>query len=1397
MQLYESSEHNQTGAFFRLVRTLRETKEGKRGFSAFIGAGCSLSSSQEDISTPRILERCIRENYNPDFRFDNNDPWVNLYSTFVNSVWEPSAEFDRLEILSKYFVGLKPAKGYVFLRKLADAGFITDIITTNFDMLINEAFEDLAYFVQVGALPPRAIKGGSNIRLYKVHGDIESGHLRFSPRELERLPKSIAKIVRASSKNPMLFCGYRGQDRGVMSCLDASVGYNVFWSSPRKPPKEDVFENGPIYEWLSSRSSENNFIYGDEFGTFDSLMEQLYKHLIEDSKSYVVVNIASWSKNTISDAIQINSRVHSIFISLLRCSETLRSEYEWNVKYPFYSKDYKTTLNAYLYYFRESTSLPTGLLQTPENEIEALLMGLAIEIQASTSGLNTMPTEYAIKLKQQYESTNPEYMPDTSFWDGLLSIMSSLQSNSPLGDNKGLVDIKLHMNNRGRMTLSVREPNLIYIADTIALLSVSGLFVPTCSHDAKIDRIGASKILLQTHSEDISTSDDMLCFRLSNVTKCELADIYDAFFSHLNGYTLDDENCIIGPKVMIVPELKESSKSHESFSLVDHLYSLSASYTKTYLKLRSAFEIDSDDYIHDTLVDEIDRFIESTKIGMFVIGSSGSGKTKSIQHFTRYGGKDDKIIAVASPKSCSFEGNIGLSVFWDQITTFDDESQFCSEISLTVKARRKKLVLIVDGLNEIDGGMDVCVQHYKRITSTISLLQDAEIDNIKIIVTCRDYAFLDYCERSLMYPSAELCYCHFEGDSVTPYYQMKPLTLEQQLKFTDLYFSDKKSRTLFEINLRSNPYFQQTFDQPYLIALAGRYHNSSVEVSTVVSIQDTFSNFAEQMLSRLDSISSISISRSVIDVYFDLLINTEHFGRRITPFILLNHFAPGAERNQAAQALKSLCDINVLSGTHSNEYIRFTHDRIEEYFLSEYMYARGTDFKILNRVAQIAPYDPIFNSSTMSYFRKLSLQRHYSQYIDNCDMLYETNMGVLSQAIASSLDTFSKQSYKDAFSCAERSRLGLSMFLTILLEGVRHAISRSDTDFPEPLIHYFDELSSIFTEVERHSKHFYYITSMYYLHKRGNSSLAEYYCDLAFTKPNEKEHLDKLLDLLKAVIDKNNGLLDVAIEKFMHVFTYFDGNNYHGSAAECALEWGGSLRQKTMFEEAITVYDKINLANLSDNPSLIMKLHRKKGIAYKNIMQRQLRELRSGNVGDDLLKSLAESYSNAQAELTSAIKINPYTLDTIEKMYIMEEQATTALHYSDIDRNHLVRAKFILDDVDRMLASFPVPDVQIIHMRHVAAYNESIGNLEEALDILENARSIATSHVNTYRLFEVDYQIGRLVERYKDSLDKKYWLVGLNALKNALNKELDDNNQYRSNCEKSYALLAEYIATHK
>jgi len=974
----------------------------------------------------------------------------------------------------------------------------------------------------------------------------------------------------------------------------------------------------------------------------------------------------------------------------------------------------------------------------------------------------------------------------------------SIKNNAPVFYNEELLDVTLKMNSHGRVTFNVKEPRLNYVADVVSLLKISSLFIPTCENDSGIDKYGETKILLQKYGQADCVAENKLCFRLDKISRSELQNVFEVFFKNLKGYYFENNKIIIGPNIKITASIEEKPFVEPITSIPNYIYKLSTDSIADFLKLKSAFEIDSTEYVPSFFDDALNEFIRSNKLGMFVIGSSGSGKTKGIQNFIKYYRNPEQLIAVTSPKINSFNNMYGLSVFWKDLEKFSNSKQTFREINELLSMRKTSLILIVDGLNEIDGGTDVCIQHYKSIIETLSEWNSLGISTIKVIITCRDHAFLDYCEKANLYPPMDICQCSIYKEHITPYFQIHALTLEQQLKFTKIYFNDNDKRKEFESDLENNRNIRQMFNQPYLIAVSGKYYCLYKKESGISTLQEMFKFYAEQMLRRLGNDSNINTARSIINAYLSLIIHSDRLGRRITSYVLLDQILGKYDAEHLSEVLKQLCDINIFTDIHSGEYIKFTHDRIEEYFLCEYLYDKANNSEVLIDFFKKVGSDPIFYSAGIEYFCKLAMRKSFHQLIDDYDVLYNYSLEELPCIIVNCLGILSEEELKQFFFTINTSKIDGDNFILFLFDGLKRAIHRNDIVFPEKMISSFNTLATLFPILSKYSKYFYYISSRYYLIQRNDIEYAERYCDLSICEKTEDEYLGKLVNVQKAVIQKNKGQLDEAIDKLRGLYFYFSENGHWDSAAECVLEWGSILREKTMFLKALEVYELIDLQKLETSPVMQVKLHRKKGTVYKNIMQQMLIEYSSGNgVKDGILAEIHQYYNNAINEYEEAKKKMIGAIDMIEKMTIISEQAEACMKIADIEQTQIYRAELFLTEHENHIASFPITDAKIVHLRLKSKYEEKMGNLQEAIKILENAREVAVSGSKFFRIFEIDYQLGRLIERYKDKLLPEELNKGFDALNKAINMDLARDNKYILNCINSKDRLEAYITMNK
>lgn len=1396
MHIYSSSEYNQTGAFYRLVDTIKRAKKNNRPFTIFIGAGCSLSSSKRNINTEQIILNSLKEHF--DRNYTHPGSWEALYRDFVNNVWGTLGKEDRREILDDYFLNLIPGDGYNNLRLLVENGYISNIITTNFDMLLDDSLQGLSYNVKIGKGNERKIKGGSLVHLLKVHGDIENGQLRFAPDELVTLPEELSMTINSMTFNNCLICGYSGQDIGVMKSLNFASKYSVYWSSPCKPIKSDIFDSKMIYDWMEKRESIHNFIFG-ELGKFDVLMKKLVSSLL-DVKPIKNENV-EWQGSTIIDSLKINHTVYRMFQDILECSNNLSREFNWEIKFPFYSPDYETTLRAFLYFYKKNGKTQNIFLQTPENEIEALLIGVVLDAIAHTSGLDISANDYITKLQENFQNTVSEYGPDLYFWKATKKILSIYNNEKDSTANDEIPQIKLNLNNTGLLTFNMKNPQIKCLADIIITLGICGLFVPTYDAPINSDLMSENKLLLQSVSENYNIEHDPINFYLGTLDFEKFENVYQIFFKEKQ-FTFDQSGKIIGPHVVVSANLtKNKPQKKEYENLFDYLKNLSNNQTTIYLKAKTAFEVDNLNYVSLDVNTEISNFIESTKKAMYIIGASGAGKTKTIQNLVSTYDKDKFIIYALSPKHCRIVNNFGVGEFFPDLFLDRDISpkEVLRDISLILRLRNKQLILIYDGLNEISGGFEVCLEHYKGLSESINILHELEVDNIKLIVTCREHIFEEYCDELNIYPDIEYCYCHVDKEAITPYYRMPPLDLDSQKKIAMTYFNNSKQLHSFIKELETNFFFRNTFNQPYLIALAAKYFDKKSNTSIGVSIHNIFSYFTKQMICQLSNKQNIALAHEIFNNYFALLIHTNPFNRRITKFILINSFDTERKRKNISIVLSQLNDVNIFSTNNNCGYIHFSHDRIEEYLLAEFLYISASNSHILERAIQIASEDQIFCFALQNYFKRCISEQLFNQILDNIDNWYALNSNMFPSLLVGGLGDITQDTLIQLFSCLKFQQKTIERFMQILIEGIKHTISSETYEFPEILFSEFKTLSELFPVLEIFEQQLFFLASRFYYLQKNNLELSEYYCDLALNAEKRFQNIYLAAKFQKAVLLDKNGEIDCAISKFSQLYTEFILRNDLENATECVLEWGGALREKTLFSKALEVYKKIDVNTLNNRPDLCAKIHRRMGTIYKNQMQQITQDAMDE---DDLPISVNREeairlyrLANQQFELAYS-RIN-CTKDIVEKIKILSEETENALRIVPILPKQRHRADYCHQEEASLLAIAPIPDKRILYLRECAILNEMDKHYSDAIDDLLEARKIALEKGLVYRQFEVNYQIGHLVERVKSSLTINECNLGLQAINDALDFKLDENNIYYLNCLKVQKKLSDYLYLNK
>jgi len=218
----------------------------------FIGAGVSKDAGvpsgwdiltetlqkmmlQEDESTRNSTKEKVEQFYKDKFEEKFG------YSDIIGQLF-PSNEEQR-DYLKSFFKGILPGEAHRLIAELVNEKLIKYIITTNFDMLIETALDDVGLKGQYtvidshdDVLTSKPWNKEDVCRIYKVHGTIEKGTIRNTKKDLARLPKELTKdCLDVIERHGVIVLGYAAneEDKAVCNIFNRRKfkGYTMYWTS--------------------------------------------------------------------------------------------------------------------------------------------------------------------------------------------------------------------------------------------------------------------------------------------------------------------------------------------------------------------------------------------------------------------------------------------------------------------------------------------------------------------------------------------------------------------------------------------------------------------------------------------------------------------------------------------------------------------------------------------------------------------------------------------------------------------------------------------------------------------------------------------------------------------------------------------------------------------------------------------------------------------------------------------------------------------------------------------------------------------------------------------------------------------------------------------------------------
>lgn len=262
-----------------LSNLIEKSRSRRKKVLLFLGAGASIESGAPN--TEQIVDRVLKDSLD-DFSQVTS---VNKYQKFYEILDRLSME-ERHLLLAEVFEGLAPSEGYARLAELVHQEFFEVVITTNYDSMLESSWTERGlvpgrdYHIYVVNSNKESELGrflrSPLHKIIKLHGDLGSGILLFTPEETFEFPEEVKRHMRDLTRETILFVGYSGRDRDVFKFL-SNEGESVWWVNPTEPDFQKT-EDRKIIQFLLNRHSDRNILFGDA-ARFDSFFRSLYELL--------------------------------------------------------------------------------------------------------------------------------------------------------------------------------------------------------------------------------------------------------------------------------------------------------------------------------------------------------------------------------------------------------------------------------------------------------------------------------------------------------------------------------------------------------------------------------------------------------------------------------------------------------------------------------------------------------------------------------------------------------------------------------------------------------------------------------------------------------------------------------------------------------------------------------------------------------------------------------------------------------------------------------------------------------------------------------------------------------------------------------------------------------------
>ncbi len=170
--------------------------------------------------------------------FDPDHAYASVLDTAFPSEQERAAYFDEL------IAGKMPTSAHSYIAELVNQGYVSQVLTTNFDRLMEYAVlqtcQHFPCLILNDELPKQVDTQSRRAKILKLHGDYLYRNIRNLDRELDLAKANMRqKMELAVHDRVLIVAGYSGNDDSVMDVLQSlantktAFAGGLFWLVPR------------------------------------------------------------------------------------------------------------------------------------------------------------------------------------------------------------------------------------------------------------------------------------------------------------------------------------------------------------------------------------------------------------------------------------------------------------------------------------------------------------------------------------------------------------------------------------------------------------------------------------------------------------------------------------------------------------------------------------------------------------------------------------------------------------------------------------------------------------------------------------------------------------------------------------------------------------------------------------------------------------------------------------------------------------------------------------------------------------------------------------------------------------------------------------------------------------